>query len=449
MNYEDYVEQHGKLMEWPYPVRYDVQNEVETDVLILGGGPAGCMAAISAAKRGLKVAVLDKAYPKRSGGGSGFDHWLNTPNPCSKITPEDCIAWEAATWGGYTNAMGRYIAAREAFDTLLEIEKMGGKIRDVDDDFKGAPFRDERTRFLFCYDYENKFHFRVWGSTFKPAVFNECLRLGVKVFDRVVATSLLSEGGRQGARVVGATAFNCRTGEFYVFKAKATIDAMSCRLRNWRFSTELNGLDGWKPNVTGDGPAILWRAGAELTNIEKSMPGPPPGYDYPAYGTGNWVNTWHPASIVDAKGKEVPWVDANGAVVQNIDDRSRPAPGQKLLGERAASHPAYGRPKPIPDLQERIAKGEFTLPLYADLTSMPWYERKAIWGLMVGEEGRTKIPVKLNYEASGFDPARDMLQSYFTLGAESFASIRPIGLFTLLQVGSPGETAAKQCTTGT
>ena len=258
-----------------------------------------------------------------------------------------------------------------------------------------------------------------------------------------MATSILTERGRQGTRVIGATAFNCRTGEFYVFKAKATIDAMSCRLRNWGFSTELTGLDGWKPNITGDGPAMLWRAGAELTYMEKSRPGPAPGYEYPAYGTGNWLNTWHAATIVDARGKEVPWVDANGAIVQNVGDRSRPAPGQKFLGERAATHPAFGRPKPIPDLRERIAKGEFTLPLYADLACMPWYERKAIWGLMVGEEGRTKVPVKLNYEASGFDPARAMLQSYFTLGAESYASQDPASnsaSFRMGVMGNSGET---------
>src|ERR1019366_6027127 len=43
---------------------------------------------------------------------------------------------------------------------------------------------------------------------------------------------------------------------------------------------------------------------------------------------------------------------------------------------------------------------------------MPEMERKAIWGIMVGNEGKTRIPVMQVYEAAGFDPARDMLQSY-------------------------------------
>jgi NADPH-dependent 2,4-dienoyl-CoA reductase/sulfur reductase-like enzyme len=37
---------------WPYPVAYGKESEVEADVLILGGGVAGCHAAINAAKRG-------------------------------------------------------------------------------------------------------------------------------------------------------------------------------------------------------------------------------------------------------------------------------------------------------------------------------------------------------------------------------------------------------------
>jgi succinate dehydrogenase/fumarate reductase flavoprotein subunit len=441
MNWEDSLLKSEKLMEWPYPVRYDVQNEVDVDVLILGGGPGGCMAAISAARKGLKVALLDKAYPKRSGGGSGFDHWLNTPNPYSNITPEDCVEWERVTYNGYSNSLSRYIAAREAYDTLLEIEKMGAKIRDLDDEFKSAPFRDEKTKFVFCYDYENRFQFRVWGATFKPAIFNECLRLGVQVFDRVVATSLLNEGGRQGGRVVGATAFNMRTGEFYVCKAKATINAMACHQTSWRFSTESNGLDMFKPNITGDGAAIMWRAGAELAQMERSKASVAPGYEYPSYGTGNWWNTWHPATMVDANGKEIPYIDSKGNVVK-VEDRCRPAPWQKFIAERSPD-PLYAKPTMPPDLAQRIQKGEFTLPLYADLASMPWYERKVIWGLMVGHEGRTKIPVKIGYEAAGFDADRHMLQNYFTLSGEPYPSqdrTLQQGPYRMEAYGNGGET---------
>jgi len=81
-------------MEWPYPVNYGKENEVSADVLIiLGGGIAGCHAAINATKRGAKVVVVDKASVYRSGsGGAGVDHWhAAVTNPCCKITPEEMM----------------------------------------------------------------------------------------------------------------------------------------------------------------------------------------------------------------------------------------------------------------------------------------------------------------------------------------------------------------------
>lgn len=419
MKWKEFVREHG-VPEWPYPVRYGQQREVSADVLVLGGGIAGCWAAISAARRGMRVVLVEKGATIRSGaGGSGCDHWVNTPNPCSKVTAEEVVQWELESTGGYTNALSRYIAARESFETLLELERIGGKIRDTEDEFKGAPFRDEETKFLFAYDYESRVHLRVWGTTFKPALYNECRRLGVEIYDRVMATSLLTEGGRPGARVVGATGLHVRTGEFIVFRAKAVVNCLSRHQRNWIFSTELRGISSFRPpQIAGDGHAMAWRAGAEFAMMERSVPGPiSSGYAYPPYGTGNPFNTWFPCTMVDARGKEIPWVDRDGRVLKAVEDRTRPAPGQRFMGERATSY-NYRRPELIPDLQERVKRGEFVLPLYADLPSMPEHERRAIWGLMVGEEGKTKVPILRTYTEAGFDPKRDLLQSYLFIGGD-------------------------------
>ncbi|MEI3199718.1 MAG: hypothetical protein V8S12_04835 [Lachnospiraceae bacterium] len=45
---------------------------------------------------------------------------------------------------------------------------------------------------------------------------------------------------------------------------------------------------------------------------------------------------------------------------------------------------------------------------------MPDAERRVIWGMMVGEEAKTKIPIYQNYTERGFDPQKHMLQSYGT-----------------------------------
>jgi len=43
---------------------------IETDVLVIGGGVAGCVAAVKASEYGVDVTVLEKAAIRRSGGGS-------------------------------------------------------------------------------------------------------------------------------------------------------------------------------------------------------------------------------------------------------------------------------------------------------------------------------------------------------------------------------------------
>jgi succinate dehydrogenase/fumarate reductase flavoprotein subunit len=419
MKWDELLKARG-VPEWPYPVRYGEEKEITADILVLGGGIAGCWAAKSAAQKGAKVAIVEKGATIRSGaGGSGCDHWLNTPNHLSTITPEEVVEWELASSGGYTNALSRYIAARESYETLLELEEMGGKIRDTEDEFQGAPFRDEETKFLFAYDYENRIHFRVWGSTFKPALYKECKRLGVEIHDRVMATNLLTQASGEGTRVVGAMGLNVRTGEFCIFKARAVIDCLSRHQRNWIFSSELRGMTSFRPpQIVGDGHAMAWRAGAEFTMMEKSIPSPVgSGSAYPPYGTGNPFNTWVPCTMVDAHGKEIPWVDRDGKVLKSIEERTKPASGQKFMGERTTAY-EHKRPDLTPDLLERVKQGELVPPLYADLPSMPEHERRAIWGLMVGEEGKTRVPILDTYTQAGFDPKRDLLQSYLVLGGD-------------------------------
>src|SRR5512136_1711954 len=83
----------ANVVKWPYPVNYGKENEVDADVLVLGGGVAGCHAAINAAKRGAKVVVVEKGAVIRSGcSGAGVDHWHGAlTNPCSRITPEEMM----------------------------------------------------------------------------------------------------------------------------------------------------------------------------------------------------------------------------------------------------------------------------------------------------------------------------------------------------------------------
>jgi succinate dehydrogenase/fumarate reductase flavoprotein subunit len=407
-------------LEWPYPVNYGKENEIEADVLVLGGGIAGCHAAINAAKKGARVAIVDKGPVIRSGsGGAGVDHWhCAIKNPCCTLTMEDMLDFFNAHSSNFTSEYGNgitfYILCHESYDALLDCERMGIKFRDEEDEFAGAEFRDDKSKIMFAYDYHSRQTIRVrQGAMIKPALHKELKRLGVTIYNRIMVTSLLTEGGLQGERVVGATGMNIRTGEFFIFRARASILSMAQPKGIWIFSTELAGASRQDdPNCVGDGHAIAWRAGAEFTHMEGSAPSADP-FRYPVYGTGNAHNTWYAATIVDANGKEIPWVDRNGKLLKTVAERHKPAAGQKFLlfNPWPGTPQEYKGPQLIPDLTERIERGEFVLPFYADLTSMPEHERRAIFGLMVGAEGKTRIPIYENYTQAGFDPDKDMLQA--------------------------------------
>lgn len=414
MHYEDLIRNQAPL--WPYPVDYGQENEVNCDVLVLGGGIAGCWAAIGAARKGAKVVMVEKSVTKTSGaGGSGVDHWhAAVTNPACKISPEEFSRAVIEDFHGYRCGISQYITCRESYDCLLELEKMGVKIRDSEDEFKGAEFRDEQTRLMFAYDYTGKYTVRIWGANAKPALQKECRRLGVNIIDHVMVTSLLNKGGKPGAGVIGATGINTRTGEFFVFKGKATILCMFLPQRQWIFSTELKGLytSHRPPNSSGDGHAMAWKAGARFTAVERSRGGSGGGFGYPQYGVGNTSNTWYACTMVDSNGKEIPWVDRDGRILPTVSGRYRPAPGQKYFLSDMAREYKYRGPMLQPDWKERARKGEYALPVYADIPSLPPLERKALWGLMIAQEARTLIPIYRTYGQAGFDPEKDMLQAY-------------------------------------
>jgi succinate dehydrogenase/fumarate reductase flavoprotein subunit len=419
-NWHDFVDRKGITPSWPYPVDYDKENEVETDVLIIGGGIAGCWAAISAARKGVRVALVEKGDTVRSGaGGPGCDHWCQCPaNPHSKVDPDEwakIIAEHPGTMAeipkdtpevSYGNGIGSQIQCRESYDTLIEMEQMGGQIRDINDEYLGAEGRYDDTKFMISPrtspDHANEIVIRIWGTTFKPALKKECQRLGVQIFDRVMVTSLLTEDGRQGARVVGATGFNNRTGEFMIFKSKAAVLAAAGDFYMWMLNTEHAGCRQFRSrNATGDGLAMAWKAGAELVLMEKTTP--------LLLGTG-YRHNWY-GGAGDASYENLQLVDANG--------RKLPWPTQGWVDGGAMFPP----PDVLESIRRGIFNGKWALPFYGDFPGMPDIERRVTWDLMLGQESTTKI-ITSAYERAGFDPGRHLLQNYTFIEGETHSQWR-------------------------
>lgn len=92
----------------------------------------------------------------------------------------------------------------------------------------------------------------------------EARRRGVVLVDRVTITDLLTSDGNHPTQghVVGAVGFHTRTGQFTVFRSRATV------VTTGGISAKLH--TGYMDNVTGDGYALAFRAGAEIGGMEFS-----------------------------------------------------------------------------------------------------------------------------------------------------------------------------------
>lgn len=418
MNWHEYVKLNGKVPEWPYEIKYGEEVVVKTDVLVVGGGVAGCRAAIAARKQGATVAVAERGFVKRSGlGGAGVDHWHGAvTNPCSKVTPEMYSEIAMQISDGYTNGLARYVIGKEGWDCLLELEQMGVQIRDEDDEFKDTIFRDEETKLLFAYDLDNKHCLRIYGNTIKPCLEAEMRRLGVEIHNRICITNLLTEGGKQGTRCIGAMGLNDRTGEFYIFEAKSVVVATGGGKRLGAFAPELTESQSmFHVNLTNMGHTIAWNAGAELVMMEQLYRA---GVDmgYAPYSMGNTDNTYQGAPAVDANGKVVPYASSSGEILTDEYQIYQSAkPGETfVIGHGIGLGPTnttdYNVSTLDPNLNNQIESGEVQLPLYNDFTLLQEKHRRLIWGMMLSHEGKCRVPIYETLSKWGFDPSRDLLQ---------------------------------------
>ena len=428
--WNEFLQKEGTPPEWPYPVKFGEETEYDVDVVVLGGGIAGCWAAITAARNGAKVAIMDKGDIRRSGsGGPGCDHWCNVPaNPHSRVNPDEWANDEMNTLGDFSNGIGIEIQCREDFDTLLEMEQMGGKIRDTDDDFLGVEGRYDDTKFMFSprYSVDGRLApaegwgvpgynppdqskntvIRVWGTTFKPALKKECQKLGVIILDRTMATSVLNEGGKQGGRVVGATGINVRTGEFVIVKAPTVIISAAGLGFLYTLDTEHGGISTMHSrNECGDATVMAWKAGAKITMMEGSSP---------SRFSGGLKHKWYTGGA-DASYENIPLVDADNNVL--------PAPKQSWEDGGVMFSP---NAKVIADLREGIKAGKYKLPFFADFAGTKPEEAHATWDLMLTEESTTKVMVD-TMEQDGFDKHKDQILNYTFIEMQPSQQYRDAG----------------------
>ncbi len=233
------------------------ESSLRVDVLVIGGGTAGTVAAIKAkeALPGGEVLLLEKANVKRSGAiALGMDGVNNAVVP-GHATPEQYVKEITMANDGIVHQRAVLAYARESFGMIQELESWGVK-------FQKTTSGD--------YDVKKVHHKGSYGLPMpegydiKKILTRVIREAGVKVENRVMATRVLLDEGR----AVGAAGFNVRTGGFVTIQAKAVILACgACGRLGLPASGYLMGTYE-NPSNAGDGYAMAYHAGAELTNIE-------------------------------------------------------------------------------------------------------------------------------------------------------------------------------------
>lgn len=234
--------------------------ELETDVLVVGGGVAGCLAAIEARAAGAAVLIADKArLLERAGSvGGGVDQYLTPLNSGPEWdTPQYLLMHVPVLTDGLVDIDVAERVIHEMPRVLRRLEDIGIDFRDPD---TGEYFR---TR---AFGLPGEYHLNFDGKTFKHQIGRHTMSRGVKFLPRTMITDVLLDAG--GERACGAAGFNVRTGEVYLIRASAVVVATGDINR---ISRNASGVpfDSWHyPYNTGDGHAMGFRAGAELVNME-------------------------------------------------------------------------------------------------------------------------------------------------------------------------------------
>ncbi len=231
---------------------------IDTDLLVIGGGVAGSMAAIPALEAGLDVVVCEKGRVLDNCGsvGCGVDHYLTVMESGPEWdTPEFLLKHLPQLTDGIVDMAVASRVIHEMPRILRKIEGMG------------VDFKDPRTGDYSrhrSFGLPGAYHINFDGTDFKRRIGKHVRAGKAAVLMRTMAVQLLVKDNR----AYGALAFNFRTGSWVAIRAKAV--ALTAGDVN-RISENASGLafDSWHfPYNTGDAQAMGYRAGAALTNME-------------------------------------------------------------------------------------------------------------------------------------------------------------------------------------
>ncbi|MFF0593249.1 fumarate reductase/succinate dehydrogenase flavoprotein subunit [Streptomyces antibioticus] len=242
----------------PIPALGDAE-ELTCDVLVIGGGTAGTMAALTAAEHGADVLLLEKAHVRHSGAlAMGMDGVNNAVVP-GRAEPDDYVAEITRANDGIVDQSTVRQTATRGFAMVQRLESYGVKFE-----------KDEHGEYAVRQVHRSGSYVLPMpeGKDVKKVLYRQLrrreMRERIRIENRVMPVRVLTAGGR----AVGAAGFHTRTGAFVTVRAGAVILATgACGRLGLPASGYLYGTYE-NPTNAGDGYAMAYHAGAELTGIE-------------------------------------------------------------------------------------------------------------------------------------------------------------------------------------
>ncbi|RKT06265.1 succinate dehydrogenase/fumarate reductase flavoprotein subunit [Streptomyces sp. 3211.6] len=235
--------------------------ELSCDVLVIGGGTAGTMAALTAAERGARVLLLEKAHVRHSGAlAMGMDGVNNAVVP-GRAEPDDYVAEITRANDGIVDQSTVRQTATRGFAMVRRLESYGVKFE-----------KDEHGEYAVRQVHRSGSYVLPMpeGKDVKKVLYRQLrrreMRERIRIENRVMPVRVLTSP--EDGRAIGAAAFNTRTGAFVTVRAGAVVLATGpCGRLGLPASGYLYGTYE-NPTNAGDGYAMAYHAGAALTGIE-------------------------------------------------------------------------------------------------------------------------------------------------------------------------------------
>jgi len=240
--------------------------EVDTDVLIVGGGMAACGAAYEAmrwAGDDVRVTLVDKAALDRSGAVAQGLSAINTY--LGDNTVEDYCRMVSADLMGITRDDLVFDVGRHVDDSVELFEEWGLPI-----------WKDKSTEGVALKDggkpvRSGRWQIMINGESYKPIVAEAAKKaLGIdNIYERVFIVKLLLDANKEN-QIAGAVGFSVREHKLYVFRCKTCLLAAGGAVNVFRPRSTGEGMGRtWYPVWNaGSTYAMAAEVGAELTMME-------------------------------------------------------------------------------------------------------------------------------------------------------------------------------------